>query len=496
MFPEVDAFESFLSQIQPEPPEDPANWEEVACIQSTEAVDGSYLIGLSQVTFWHPADGISLSAVRRKISEVLSSRGHLSDEKVATTILALFARMKQKKDLSGVARINQLFERITTADLNEYVILGVPAHENFYLEAGPFRVGEVDWNKIQYQCEKAGSDAGKRWGSDLKKPRLSICRDFRKVPVIPWHVLDQSDVIHPKECQQLVNEYYRGLSTLYHPQFLEEFVKVQEITTALGGAWFDSDLIIRHFGRWMISIYLNVGGSNRGWVYGNRSAASELDFGGSNRAVGDTNSVLRRHFSIPNPNIDSVHPNLRNYLHFLAVARQHRSEGRISEGFLHLVIALDLVFGEKEKSTTAVSDRVAVLAHRGLGLSFGECRKLTKKIYDSRSKYVHCGEEATSDDWDRTFQICEIIAFVMLRRFQAVGHKPSRADENWLKKIDFVAAAFDSNTDLEPDQLHELGIARDEDFDVLDYHKLLNKGATGKEIFGQFAFEDWSFLHV
>jgi hypothetical protein len=75
----------------------------------------------------------------------------------------------------------------------------------------------------------------------------------------------------------------------------------------------------------------------------------------------------------------------------MARAKRHLIDGRKDEGFLHFMIGLDLVLGEKQQSTAKVSRRAAALVHNRFGVSFADQEARLRKLYDIRSRYVHQG---------------------------------------------------------------------------------------------------------
>ncbi len=491
MIPSTEPFETLLSSLSPVRPEASTPSVEVACIGSDERIDRGIKVATPQVSFWYRTDGLKFSALIGKLGEELAYRKHVSNEKICLTILGIFARMQPGSNLSAVARMNHLLERIVEADLVQYLVLGFPFHPDVAFAAGPFRLGELNLERFRYQCGRAGSDFAMRYANDLNKSRLTLTREPMQVAVLPWPEFEDFKNDRPK-IYALIEEYYHTISELLYPLFIEELAKVQEITKGLGGGCFDPEMFIREFGRWHISVFLKMGKKKMGWVDSNKTGDLTINFGGASKAVPSTIRMLAEHFGIDDPHIDKIHPVLRSFFHFLAIARDHHANERMSEAFLHLVIALDLVFGEKDKTTTSVSDRVAVLAHRGLGMPLDDCRKLTKKIYDTRSRYVHMGIKVPDADWEEASRICEVVAFAMLRRFKFVGQVPV-ADDNWLKRIDFVAAAHDSKSPIDPMWMKEIGMAHDGDFDVAEYHKLLNKGDPRMNEFGKYDAMEFSF---
>jgi Apea-like HEPN len=110
---------------------------------------------------------------------------------------------------------------------------------------------------------------------------------------------------------------------------------------------------------------------------------------------------------------------------------------------LHYVIALELIFGERQAIQKSVSERVVLITFRENSRSFAQQRDWIDAIYDVRSRYVHDGTELTDEvQLDQLRGLCEQV-FRCLMRLQAKhSQRSSRAKEAltmWLHELDYLA---------------------------------------------------------
>jgi hypothetical protein len=108
------------------------------------------------------------------------------------------------------------------------------------------------------------------------------------------------------------------------------------------------------------------------------------------------------------------------------------------------VIALELIFGERQAIQRSVSERVALITPRQNGRSFAQQQEWIDAIYYVRSRYVHGGKEVTDEpQLHRLRVLCEQV-FRSLKRLQAAhANRSSRGKETmakWLhERIDYLA---------------------------------------------------------
>lgn len=324
---------------------------------------------------------------------------------------------------------NLLFERVVTASLNQYIVFSAPPPAEFHFNVGDFTVDKFNSQRLAYQCRKAGSDFFDRFEKDLRQLPLSIERKHFPVKTIHWNALASlkhgwsiKTTEHIDAMTRLKDHFYALLSAIYLEDFFRQMRLAQEVGMALGSDWFDPEPLTRMVGAQFISVFLDIGGDKWGYVSGGGVGALGFQLGGTHLGMPATEKMLREQFNFEGFENYEIHQTIKTFCHFLALAESHHVERRHAEGFLHHVIALDLLLGEKNALTQNVSKRSAVLTYQARNKSFTDAVAESEAIYEARSKYVHAGKEPEEKLWDVVRSICLEVVFCLFlsRRCQLI----------------------------------------------------------------------------
>ena len=477
--PNSPVFEYFLESLRIERPEDLDEWAEFIAVRPEIVNEDGRIQTRGAIHLWYPKTStLSMDGFLRKLVSELERLGHPANAEIASIILSLFT-LASKRDGSRIDQFNALFQKIVSADLNQYLLFSLPSMEGFEFEIGPFKVGPFSHDRLAYQSGKAGSDFHIRYQDALSRPRLSVERESTPVKVILWQ-----DLLSPLGAWLPLNEtagavafevadrYFQLISGVYLNQFLDELAAAQEIPRALGSGWFDPRELNAISGRSLISIYLNFPGKWPGFVCP-ALLAPTLNLGGAHLGIPATRRVLRDCFDFQAPTESEIHQSLRSYCHFLALAESHHQAGRHAEGFLHHVIALDLLLGDKLSTTQAVTRRSAVLHHRPRGKKFPEAVQESKDLYDARSKYVHEGRLPSDVVWDITRSICREVAFCLLRLQRVEEKRTGPFRDQWLREIDLVEATINAGREPATADLENIGVGLEDNLGPKDLELIL-----------------------
>lgn len=145
---------------------------------------------------------------------------------------------------------------------------------------------------------------------------------------------------------------------------------------------------------------------------------------------------------------------INKFLEFSAKAQRHISRNRINEGFLHFIIAIDLLFGDKENTTNSITTKVAICVFQSLNMSFTKATKVIGNLYNIRSNYVHNGDEIKEEELAELERINKIIFEVLLR-----NNTKTWNIENWLKKLKILISTEQAALEVTPDQYKDVGIS-------------------------------------
>src|SRR5260370_33014058 len=192
-----------------------------------------------------------------------------------------------------------------------------------------------------------------------------------------------------------------------------------------------------------VAVFLNLGTGKDGFIAPSGMGALQIDFANIHERVPGLLKELKKSYGFERFDESPLHRSIKLFADFVARGRRHEIDGRPNEELLHYVIALELIFGERQAIQKNVSERVALITFRENARSFEQQRDWIDKIYEVRSRYVHDGTEITDElQLDQLRSLCEQV-FRCLMRLQA-GHSQgsSRGKEAltmWLHELDYLA---------------------------------------------------------
>jgi hypothetical protein len=480
--PKIESFETLLASLTSEPSETGGPLCEFIAIPSQLVKEDERFTNLPEVKIWYrETPALSLEALEIRITKELKRLAHPGGIDIARILLAIYSRTR-RTDKSAVEQFNSVFDAIVTANLNQYLVFTLPSLLDYQFQVGDFKVGRFNPERLAYQSQKAQSDYFKRYEKELRSQPLSVERKYFPVKTIDWNKLAISQhnwqpkkKVYAPLMHRLVAEYYNQLSLIYFEDFFVQLHSAQEIGMALGSGWFDPEALRRIVGvsQQLISVYLDIGAEKRGFVSPVGFGPHLINLGGAHLGLPATEKMLRKTYGFEGFKDYPVHQDLKSFCHFLALAVTHHDEGRHAEGFLHYIIALDLLLGEKNSSTQTVSKRSAVLTHRMRGVTFKEAIAESEKIYDARSRYVHEGKEPKQDLWDVAQSVCREIAFCLFRLQRDPKNQSTGFHDRWMREIDFVAAALAASRSVPDADLRAIGIGLGDDLTATQFENVL-----------------------
>ncbi len=184
-----------------------------------------------------------------------------------------------------------------------------------------------------------------------------------------------------------------------------------------------------------------------------------IDLAGTNRRIPEAEERLRKEYNFVDFRNSEIHQTIKTFSRFISKAKRHFLENRPNEAFLHYVIALDLVLGEKDASNKSIMERTAVLVYKALKNSYEDQKGIIRKIYDIRSRYVHKGEQAEMKYIKDVEQICYQILLCLLRLQKVNDNHCSGFMNKWLKDIDYISKGIEANKNISDKVIKDVGIA-------------------------------------
>ena len=116
-----------------------------------------------------------------------------------------------------------------------------------------------------------------------------------------------------------------------------------------------------------------------------------VEFAAADRKLITTQAHLSKAYGYTGLQKSEIHNLLQTFSRFVtnAVQKTVRSEAP-DEAFLNYIIALELVFGEKDASVKSISRRVGVCAYQELSEPMANIEERVKRTYYGHPKSVSC----------------------------------------------------------------------------------------------------------
>ncbi len=175
------------------------------------------------------------------------------------------------------------------------------------------------------------------------------------------------------------------------------------------------------------------------------------------RWLTEYSDTLNKQFGLSNLEDSYIYNELSLFAKFVAKAKRFLDDNNIDDAFIHFVIALDLLLGEKGKSMATVSKRAAVVnywnsnhrhqKHRG-NFRYFKLRKDVEDLYALRSNYVHKGESVSYDSVELAEMMCEHVLLVLLHLQNVTRSEAKFNIRSWFKRLDAIASMFAADMEV------------------------------------------------
>lgn len=456
--PNIDQLNEFFGSITLNNPQSP-DYEEANAIPETV---GSHIrkteTNRKPLKFWARKQAISIASGTEKIRKELKKTGHADLPEAATVILALLAMSKAEK-LSPVDRVNAILAAVCPAKVSDALIsLFSPPPEAKPFSVGDLRLGVLQREQLVYWCEKVGHPYF-AMNPDHFVGRFAIERSqLQTVQVLDLtRAAEELSIAVTEDLKLLTDFYFHRLTQHRRETLFDEFVRDQAVAVAMGAPYIVPEQSLMFLGSTFISIYRDMGAKKKGYLC-TVDTTPVLEFAQADRRYPIVLGELKDAYGFSGVTSSEIHQTLFSYCRFLLKAKVHLDHGRIDEAFLHYIIALDLLFGEKDASTHEVSTRAAVVTHRALGKSYAEVVKLMKSVYSARSKYVHEGSLVEEGMLTAVIPVAEEVVRCLLRVQKQPQSKSSGFVEHWLKQLTFLVAGIEAGRTIEDSEFVAVGI--------------------------------------
>lgn len=461
--PEQVQFENLLQSMTPVRPDRAEEFTVEQIVPPALARDESGDLMDQECCVWYrTGPGLTFDALVTRVQKELEARGHKTDRALALCVVG-FLSLHPRRGASAVATLNRLIGTIVDCDLSQFFVTPVICGGGVRtFRVGSFTVGAANLSTIEHRTKKAGSpDFFVRWHHELAD-RLTVERDVVACRSVGIPTLREETMTNIAGDAERLRIWDRCLTSYFHclagactRDFWEAFLEAQHLLIAAGAPYMDDRVIRLLMPSQMISIFRNIEGC--GFVAPVGQQFGILEVGHADTQIPAVVSDLRDKFGFTAFRETDIHHSLHAFALFVSKARRHELDGRAAEAFLHYVIALDLLFGEQEGSTSSVSRRTAIVVHRALNMTVTEAQKMINRLYDHRSKYVHKGIETPPGEIANVAKVCREILLTLLRLQSNAGEGKTIA--GWLKNLDYLYSAEYAGKELSNEELQQCGIA-------------------------------------
>jgi len=462
--PNIPSFMDFLSSVSRHNPGLP----EYGSIQISDEVTAKLVDGRNvkkpPLHLWYKTDaGVTIDGMLTKVAKELDFVKHPFNEQIAKTVLLLLTFHPYQQN-DGVKALTEIIDLKIMSEISQFYILrDVIAEEFRSVFFGDFSFEIMDPKRLAYNCEKAGSDYFKLYEDSLLRRPWIARKKFSGV-ILNWHSFqDRVKREYHLEFQNMVLYYFEAVAASLFNDFWFNFNEQQNLYISLGIGSIPDRLFREVLLSNAITIFQNVivHGKRMGYVVpvqvGNFGVSIPTDLG---RRIDQLSEGLREDYAFPGPASGETLQTIKTFTKFIAKGYRYLDENKKDDGFLHFVIAIDLVFGDKQESTKTVSSRCALLTYAKLNRNYYEQKKILAAIYDLRSKYVHAGLSIDDKYLSEIEPICREVLYCLLRLHKnSVRKETSLTIELWKKKLDFAWSAIEANEAWPPGMNLEIGLS-------------------------------------
>jgi len=413
---------------------------------------------------WYRNDtDLSMDSLLKKLRQELDHLDQPSTDQIARTILLLLT-FHPDQSTDSIAALNAILALPTRATASQFVLMDMDAEATGFpsISFGDFSFDLMDPKRLSYKCEKAGSGyfrlyeqhlIGKPW-IERKRFATTILNLFRF-----------SYLVRPKDKEEFpraADSYFETVAEALFDEFWVQFNEQQDMHISLGFGILSEKLFRDWFSSEHITIFLDidVNGKNWGFVVPALSGQFEVQIPeGTGSSIRQLRNDIEKQYDYPGKGSGEISGTIRTFTKFIAKGYRYLLENKKDDGFLHFIIALDLLFGDKQESTRTVANRCALLTFAHCERSYSEQKKLLNNAYDLRSKYVHAGLSIQEQYIEQVKPICQEVLYCLLRlhKNNVTRATPLTIDQ-WKKKLDLAWNAMEADEPLQSQLRLEIGL--------------------------------------
>jgi hypothetical protein len=342
-------------------------------------------------------------------------------------------------------------------DANAEIIFVIPALEGITasFQVGSFRFEPTDMRRLKDLCERVGCDYARRYSGQLEGTQSIRSR------AIPCRVIEKELLVEPTPLRYRVYDEYMGAVTRgVHNAVVRAFTEETALMSIIHEWIFPLERIIRHAPLTTIALFREIAHPNsRGWVVPTQAYfqivhSTEFWPAGAAIATSWNDSALGGlHFH------DDAPAWLLGPSRLTVSAMAHCGGMEWDLAGLLATTAVELVLCETSNDLQKTVSRLGECICRYAGAPTKSINgERIKKLYDSRSKFVHEGQPVGEME-SRDLVLLARGTVRAAARAAAVSGQPRSFDrQSWLMKLDAVRGSDAAGLLVDTELLRMVGL--------------------------------------
>lgn len=386
-----------------------------------------------ELRLWYKPSELPLDAVLRKLASFLRANGHPHDDLIALTLLFAACQMPGW-DLDPYAVLDVLSANIAPVTVRCRVVLPRPG--DIELKLGDFVLSRPDVAQIALDDAR---NRTRRMVLDTLSGRQMIAREI-ETNILNWPSAAASLGLRGFHARILglvsVQDYFLAVAHNLFDQFAVDLESQQSILAVFGAPVIEATALSSHESTERICTFALPQCPAVAWSTRRRSVPIEHENFAD--ACIQARKLFGEDLSLDGASV--VAEPIRAAISMAFEGMKHVQSLRRNDGFIHVVFALDLLISDKGASSETFTSRGSALVCAGTLESYDEQRRIMKRIYDERSRYVHGAQPPAPQSLDIAIAALQCIVRCAIRaaRMPGFGH------ESWKRNIDYLAASYAS----------------------------------------------------
>lgn len=400
-----------------------------------------------------------------EISKILNDVGHPTNTEIINSFILLFCL--SKKELRNPSLINNFFSLIKNCRLKQYLFLNVQAVEKICrLKFKDFSIGNIDYDKFSdFIKNHSNSDYAIKYKSSLTNATGIEIKYYEMtiVDVFEWQQYTFKSLNPEWFSIEVTNYYLTAISNFSFNIFKRKFYKQQEFINAYFGVFYSLE-VFEMLSVTLVNIFYNfLDSANNGWVLPIKKGLSTVKFPDP-RIVEKVNSFVLK-------NENEVYQNdgeFSRYLDFICSlfsnTEKNIENGNLNHAFVDFFVGLDFLLAPDTEKSKKLKQRISLLTHKMMSLSFSEQLNRLDILYDERSLYVHQGKSVAVEELVELRNIARVILSVLLEVHRSNTKTQKLTQNKWIEKIDDFVQQIYRGITLNEQQLSSIGIKKQKVF--------------------------------